>query len=89
MNLVDMILGRAPSLEEAEEELGRPDMAEAEDLKLHVGRCAKRWAMSYRASKENSAQLAQLRLIALLVAIVMMITQPPIAKWIAEHLLGG
>lgn len=89
MNIVDIILGRAPSLEEAEEELGKPEMAEADNLALHVERCAKRWAMSYRASKENSAQLAQLRMLILLAALVLVITQPPIAKWLAERLFGG
>jgi hypothetical protein len=88
MNLVDVFLGRAPSLEEAEEELGKPEMAEATDLKLHTERCAKRWLFSYRASKANSAQLAQLRLILLVMGITMLLTQPPIAKWAADHLFN-
>jgi hypothetical protein len=85
MNILDAILGRTPQLEEIEEELGKPDTAESYDLNLHVERCARRWLFSYRASKSNSAQLAQLRLILLIFAASLFVIQPPIAKWIVEH----
>lgn len=85
--ILDTFLGRAPALEQAEEDLGKPLEAEAHNLNLHVIRCAQRWQMSYRTSKENSAQLAQLRLIVLVIGIVMVLTQQPIAKWVSDHLL--
>jgi hypothetical protein len=61
MNIIDILFGRPVELDAAEEELGKPDEAEEYDLPLHVQRCAKRWALSYRASKHNAAQLAQIR----------------------------
>lgn len=86
MTLIDVFMGKAPALEAAEEDLGRPEEAEAIDLNLHVERCAKRWLYSYRASKANCAQLAQLRLILLVMAIAEILTQPPVAKFVAEHI---
>lgn len=81
MSLVDVILGRSPTLDEAEEALGRPLEAEELDLSLHVQRCAQRWAMSYRASKSNSVQLAQIRLILLVVAVVAAAYSPPVQHY--------
>lgn len=76
MNIIDAFLGRAPSIDEAEEELGRPDTIEMLDLKVHVERCAKRWIMSYRASKHNSTQLTQIRIILLMMILYGVLTSP-------------
>lgn len=83
MTLMDVILGKSITLDEAEEELGRPDKAEETDLPLHVGRCAKRWAMSYRASKNNAAQLAQIRAVLIGTLAVLAFYSPPAQKIIA------
>jgi hypothetical protein len=80
MALVDVLLGRSAALDEAEEALGKPLEAEEYDLSLHVQRCAQRWAMSYRASKCNSAQLAQIRLFLLLAAIIAAAYIPPVQR---------
>ena len=69
MPLIDILFGRSIPLDEAEEDLGRPDKAEAQDLSLHVSRCAKRWALSYRATQNLSAQLARIQLILIALAI--------------------
>lgn len=39
-------------LEDAEEELGKPDAAEAADLATHVRKCAQRWSVLNRQNKE-------------------------------------
>jgi hypothetical protein len=69
MNLLDVILGKEPSLNDAEESLGKPDHMEADNLSYHVEKCATRWVLSYRMSRTNNAQIAQVRLfvVALLV----------------------
>ncbi|WP_298800079.1 hypothetical protein [uncultured Devosia sp.] len=72
MTFIDVFLGRPPALDQAEEDLGKPVEAEANDLALHVERCAQRWAMSYRASRQNHAQLAQIRAIMLIVAVALL-----------------
>ena len=86
MDLLDVLFARPISLDEAEEALGRPEAEEEDDLALHVSRCAKRWAMSYRASKHNSAQIAQLRLLLVIGIAAMVILSPPVQK-ILEKLL--
>lgn len=80
MGLLDVVMGKAVSVDDAEEALGRPDQAEAHDLALHVDRCGKRWALSYRASRNNSAQLAQIRLILALLAGYLILNSPPLQK---------
>jgi len=81
MSIVDVLLGRSAALDDAEEALGKPLEAEEHDLSLHVQRCAQRWAMSYRASKCNSAQLAQIRLFLLIVSIVAAFYLPPVQRF--------
>lgn len=76
MNIFDALLGRSITMDEAEEELGKPEEAEENDLPLHVQRCAKRWAMSYRASKNNSAQLGQIRIILILMILYGLVVTP-------------
>jgi hypothetical protein len=76
MNIFDALLGRSITMDEAEEELGKPEVAEEHDLPLHVQRCAKRWALSYRASKNNSAQLSQIRIILILMILYGLATTP-------------
>lgn len=83
MSILDVLLGRPISLDEAEEALGRPEKEEATDLSLHVSRCAKRWALSYRASRSNSAQLSQIRFFLILVGLLMVLNWPPAQKLIA------
>lgn len=78
MPLLDVIMGRSGPLDEAEEELGKPVKAEEHDLALHVERCAQRWALSFRASKNNGAQLAQIRLILAALVIYLLVTS---ADW--------
>lgn len=78
MSILDVILGKSISLDEAEEELGRPDKAEETDLALHVTRCAKRWALSYRASRNNSAQLAQVRLMLAVITAIAVLYIPAV-----------
>lgn len=78
MDILDVVLGRVPSLDEAEEELGRPEEAEAHDLPLHVSRCAKRWALSYRLSRGNSNQLSQMRLLVIILIIAVALTNPKV-----------
>ena len=80
MPVIDVLLGRSAALDAAEEALGRPIEAEEHDLSLHVQRCAQRWAMSYRASKCNSAQLAQIRLFLLIGAIIAATYIPPVNR---------
>lgn len=84
MSVLDVLLGRAPELDMAEEDLGKPVEAEATDLALHVERCAQRWAMSYRASKANHAQLSQIKLLLLIFAVFLMAkSYPDIASFIS------
>jgi hypothetical protein len=69
------------SLEEAEEELGKPDPLEENDLALHVGRCAKRWTFSYLQGRETKRAVDQLRILVLLVIILTIVNaRPEIAK---------
>ena len=63
MNWLDVLLGREQSLNQAEEELGKPDEVEATNLSYHVHRCAARWILSFRMSRSNNSQLMQLRLL--------------------------
>lgn len=77
MNLIDVIVGRASSIDDAEEELGKPDDMEAKDLPLHVYRCGKRWALSYRLSRNNSAQLAQIRVLLAIAGVIGVVDSPP------------
>lgn len=89
MGILDVLLARPVSLDDAEEALGRPEKEEEDNLALHVSRCAKRWAMSYRASKHNSAQLGQIRLLLLIGGIVALILSPPVQQWVARfHIFG-
>jgi hypothetical protein len=81
MNILDVILARPISLDEAEEALGRPDPEEEKDLRLHVSRCSKRWAMSYRMSKYNAVLLGQLRLLLILGLILAAIYLPPVQRF--------
>lgn len=80
MSILDTLLGRPPSLDEAEEELGQPGAEEAVDLPLHVARCGKRWKLSYRLSQTNNAQLTQLRLILLVIFVYLVATNPNFLK---------
>lgn len=82
MGFLDVILARPVSLDDAEEALGRPEKEEEDNLALHVSRCAKRWAMSYRASKHNSAQLGQIRLLLLIVGIAALFYSPLVQRWV-------
>jgi hypothetical protein len=69
------------SLEEAEEELGKPEPSEESDLRLHVGRCAKRWTFSYIQGRETKRAVDQLRALVLLVFILTILNaRPEIAK---------
>jgi hypothetical protein len=69
------------SLEDAEEELGKPDPLEESDLALHVGRCAKRWTFSYIQGRETKRAVDQLRVLVLVVIILMIVNaRPEIAK---------
>ena len=71
------------SLEEAEEELGKPDALEESDLALHVGRCAKRWTFSYIQGRETKRAVDQLRVLVLLVIVLTIVNaRPEIAKTI-------
>lgn len=85
MNWIDVILGREPALDQAEEDLGKPDELEAASLPHHVDRCAKRWSLSYRLSRSNHAQLAQVRLF-LAILIIFMAANSPIGAKIVERL---
>lgn len=78
MGILDVLLAKPIALDQAEEELGRPDKAEEGNLTLHVERCAKRWALSYRASKQNSAQLNQIRAFLIFAVIIALIYSPPL-----------
>lgn len=83
MGFLDLILGRTKfRLDEAEEELGKPDKAEAHDLPLHVSRCALRWALSYRQSKDNNAQLAQQRVFIILILVIEAARSTGAADWL-------
>lgn len=88
MNILELIMGREPALDQAEEDLGKPDEAEAHDLPMHVGRCAMRWRMSYRLGKYNGAQLAQIRVLLLIVIVYLVLTSEPAAHFLAR-LLGS
>ena len=72
------------SLEEAEEELGKPDPLEEGELALHVGRCAKRWKFSYIQAKETKRAVDQLRALVLLAIVLTVLnTRPEIAAALA------
>ena len=74
-------LSASESLEEAEEELGKPDSLEESDLALHVGRCAKRWRFSYIQARETKRAVDQLRVLVLLVILLTGLNaRPEIAK---------
>lgn len=83
MKLLDVLLGTTISLDQAEEELGKPEKEEETDLALHVSRCAKRWALSYRSSRNNCAQLQQIRLILLILAASAIMYWPPAQRLVA------
>jgi len=90
MNFLDALLGREPELDQAEEDLGKPVEAEASNLALHVERCALRWAMSYKASKANHAQLAQIRIILLCGAVYLAArSYPDVASFVRGFLGVG
>ena len=73
------------NLEEAEEELGKPDPLEESDLALHVGRCAKRWRFSYIQARDTKRAVDQLRLLLFLVIVLMILnSRPEIAKALAR-----
>ena len=72
------------SLDEAEEDLGKPEPLEESDLRLHVARCAKRWTFSYVQGRETKRAVDQLRVLVLLVVILTLVNaRPEIAKAIA------
>jgi hypothetical protein len=82
MNVLRLLaLSGNENLDEAEEELGRPEALEESDLALHVGRCAKRWKFSYIQARETKRAVDQLRLLVLLVILLMGLNaRPEIAK---------
>lgn len=77
MIILDVLLGREPKLDDAEENLGKPDEQEAKDLKYHVSRCALRWIMSYRMSRSNNVQIAQTRMLLIIAIMVEVLTSAP------------
>lgn len=77
MNFWGVLVGRETTLDDAEENLGKPDEAEADDLRYHVSRCAMRWILSYRMSRSNNTQIAQVRLILILAIALEVTTSKP------------
>jgi hypothetical protein len=78
MNILRLFaLPGTENLEEAEEELGKPDPLEEGDLALHVGRCAKRWKFSYIQAKETKRAVDQLRALMFLVIVLTVLNARP------------
>ena len=88
MNVFRMFaLSENGNLDEAEEELGKPDPLEESDLALHVGRCAKRWKFSYLQARDTKRAVDQLRVLVLVVILLMIFNaRPEITKAVASIL---
>ncbi len=84
MSLLDVVLGRELSVDNAEETLGKPDDVEAHDLAYHVQRCAARWVMSYRLSRANNYQIAQVRFLVVVVICIEAARTMGLSDWLAK-----
>ncbi len=80
MGIWDVLLARPRGLDEAEEALGRPDVREAADLPFHIERCARRWDLSYRASKYNGAQIERLYWLVIVCAALILFKDTSLAQ---------